>query len=1763
MAKYKVPSQAASGADTFSDNLVGNQITTGTGQLTNSNFALDSQVIQRDVKTFKTNPFSDFLTLEDLKKQTSGTTTNDTTTTRDKNIKFKGAKNDTSKSLFGSLKSRLGVATTKIINNFPAAILVDSNSLIKVTTYTAYGITYNSLSDTTQFNVEYSRLYNPFSVVMVTPKSSTITPSINVNRDFYSSFKNYVISISGETYDVISYTEPNSDNVLSLKVSGKPFTGTTYSSDFLIRPNNKTTEEFFESLDDLEESLLNRDTSPKYTSTFKVPRDSFDQSKTELITVSYSWPLSDKEDWNIKITGLEYDDYLRNLSDIADEIDDYKSNLFVRFLTSPQLFEFDSPDQKAEAIFQLYGQSFDKVKKYIDNIAYMRNVSYDGINNVPDVLLKNLANTLGLDTINLVDEKSLDDLLYSKTTQQYSGLTSGTSLIDAEYEFYRRLLVNLAYIYKSKGTRQSLEFFLRFLGAPEPMIKIDQYLYKVTSLPKSFDLNSDIYDVISGNKIYKTAIFLPTGGTIDGVTYPSYSYYTGITTGTTTFTIDNYPVDPDTFLPKGITGSTEYFFQKGSGWYDNTAQHKSPLIIDTDNSVLTGRTKNVVTKNSPYTYGEDYFNIYRNLPGLDTGYKLRSYVDNNQTEVLNDNSGLILNRKNIEVYLSSAQAVDYDIYRKSRDLELTFGTNSLLPQTGVTFVEYVNKMLHEQIKNSNLIRYKKNYITLEDIYQDYITHTDFIPYTISDLNLFIQKMSPYWTSVIDQIIPSTTLWTGGNLISNNIFGRSKYQYRYGCQPVEIFDFVYPEITGETTNYFEEEILWMDEQVGFTTEIDEGVGELEHDGYIKFFPTFEIDGVVYSGSSNNSSTYVLVSGDTTIHDTSARLYTYTADQIATGQTINNTLDPDYTEIMYLWRKAITGTTAYINTYSGATIDSKGKNTEYGTSIGNSSITGTTKQPLFSLEFYIDNEGYERIKMTSYKYGPHDCTVDDYLIFGITAIGDNDRIDCRFSSGTGSYTFYTGCTFSGGTGTFQLAPPSTSTPIPTSTPTPTNTLTPTATPLPATATPIPTATTTPLPATATPTATATPSPLPATNTPTPTSTNTPTPTPTVVCVNCSSSTVTSGTTNTGFLLQTHCLDLSSASNGATIYIAYQAYSRLNRFYVFEDGLTTVSGTNTGWIGTDNTYPSPPYNSPGLPTGTISFTYNSSKTYELKVEIAPENPSNPENDSYEFTLTCGGSPSTPTPTNTNTPTPTPTPLVYQLGYHATQPYTACLNATSAYSTYRSSGLTLTNGVVLLKPDGVTPVDQGYYSDGTNHWRVLDTSGTLYAESLCTTPTPTPSPTPIYQGIGIYTGATYGNSNTACTTSTSPNGTVYISNGDTLSNGDILYTNVTLTTAFNGNDQYYRIFITPTWYAAQISSGGFVSNLTNCTGVATYTPTPTPTNTPTPSPTPFQTTFNGFVSLVDEATACNGGDYGLVSITVNGTSICDATAIVALNSGVYGNIFNDMLSDDTFYVNRLSNSRTYQRIGLTSFGTPVNSCSSCPTPTPTPTNTNTPSPATATPTPTNTNTPLPATATPTPTNTLTPSATPTPIYQGIAIYTGSTFGSGYSACLNGSSPNGTVYIGNGDTLSDGDRLYTNITLTTNFNGNDQYYRLFYSSTWYTATISSGGYVSNLVLCSSVIAPTNVPTTPPTLPPTNEPTAIPATNTPTPEPTYYYYRFIQCPDYGGAVYQYYAPFVIADGTIVQTSTSCFTVSTFKPGSGADGLVPSFDEIVGCEGCLI
>ena len=292
----------------------------------------------------------------------------------------------------------------------------------------------------------------------------------------------------------------------------------------------------------------------------------------------------------------------------------------------------------------------------------------------------------------------------------------------------------------------------------------------------------------------------------------------------------------------------------------------------------------------------------------------------------------------------------------------------------------------------------------------------------------------------------------------------------------------------------------------------------------------------------------------------------------------------------------------------------------------------------------------------------------------------------------------CTLSGGsvyipatptpTATITATPTPTQTLIPTATPTitatPTNipTLTNTPTPLPATATPTPTTTLapgdptrtpTPTPTnTLTPTATPTntPAPAPPTVTPTPTVSSTPTPTvtltstptatvtvtPTPVCtvLTCSSA-IDVNFSGLSYSTDYYCLDLSSASNGSTVRISYAANSRPNRFSLEENGSIIL---NSLWRGDDNTYPcaegtywqSVEY--PDCPTGSpnegckcpyipsfgdLEFTYNSSRTYRLIVDIAPANSVNPlsVDDNYEITIACIP-PATPTPTPTATPLP-----------------------------------------------------------------------------------------------------------------------------------------------------------------------------------------------------------------------------------------------------------------------------------------------------------------------------------------------------------------------------------------------------------------------------------------------------------------------------------------------------------------------------------------------
>ena len=71
------------------------------------------------------------------------------------------------------------------------------------------------------------------------------------------------------------------------------------------------------------------------------------------------------------------------------------------------------------------------------------------------------------------------------------------------------------------------------------------------------------------------------------------------------------------------------------------------------------------------------------------------------------------------------------------------------------------------------------YPTLQKIYVDYLRKNcgENNQYTYNKMISYIEDMGDYWPKIIEQMLPATTLWTGGMKVQNSVFHRDKFVYR--------------------------------------------------------------------------------------------------------------------------------------------------------------------------------------------------------------------------------------------------------------------------------------------------------------------------------------------------------------------------------------------------------------------------------------------------------------------------------------------------------------------------------------------------------------------------------------------------------------------------------------------------------------------------------------------------------------------------------------------------------------------------------------------------------------------------------------------------------------------------------------------------------------------------------------------------------------------------------------------------------------------------
>jgi|694.fasta_scaffold07203_4 hypothetical protein len=831
--KFFYPPRPGNGAGTFSDNIVGLQTVEG-GGLTQGNFEFTTGVVEKVNRTFNVGAFSepmslDMMGIDSLEQSRIILAT-----------QFRVYPNyDISQvlnfSMYGSLSKRFSVSITKIINYFPAALDIQFNNNEFVTGNTAYDIVYDSQEDETYFKVNVDRINNPFDIdysVNAINNLSLREIEVSKYRNLYNTYLDYCININDNIYQVLAFvpSETLSTGYIQLYVSGSPFgtTATTITNDFLIRPNDIITDKIFqEDFDEVEKFLLNRLVRPEYTAVFQVPQQNeYGQTYTEYQQVT--WPKNGP--WNLDIASYQFDAYLEQIQEIAVNLDSFKTNLISRFLVTDSLKEFDTLGQKVEKIFQIYGRSFDQVKQFIDGLAYMTSVNYNPSNDIPSELLVNLARTLGWSSnfSPITNEDFLSSVFGNTSTPTYPGYARALTPTELNYAYYRNLILNASYLFKSKGTRRSIEFLLRLIGAPDSLIEYNEHIYLADQRINLDQFETQWAQISGGTYVNSVPTYLP------GDTYKiKGQLYTAFTTTETyqsaNVNLTDYPIDFEGY-PKAPINTETYFFQIGSGWYETTPQHRSPDQVQLTGLVYTGQNYDIQTQLSPFTYGQTYLNRFRDFPFMNEGFKLRKVVDNNKSWLSDDdkirvstqgdynayyfvdNEKLVLNVKNVDIFLNPAQGLLYDVWDESRQYDYPIPESGLTvgyPVPGgvdstfvnpepkkKTFFEFSQTFWENMIntRNRQYISDGKTggYPTLQSIFWKYIEseQTVGIPnnqYTYQKLIDYVNGIGPYWTKLVEQMVPATTIWNGGVRLENSILHKQKFVYRRqrGCQFIPV------------------------------------------------------------------------------------------------------------------------------------------------------------------------------------------------------------------------------------------------------------------------------------------------------------------------------------------------------------------------------------------------------------------------------------------------------------------------------------------------------------------------------------------------------------------------------------------------------------------------------------------------------------------------------------------------------------------------------------------------------------------------------------------------------------------------------------------------------------------------------------------------------------------------------------------------------------------------------------------------------------------
>lgn len=143
---------------------------------------------------------------------------------------------------------------------------------------------------------------------------------------------------------------------------------------------------------------------------------------------------------------------------------------------------FTQADRTSAEVFQnfalILARHFDRIKAYVNQLANLRHVHYGDFDQSPDELLEDVARSFGWELGGGFATTDALRFFIGRGVRPGPQGNNANVLSDVRAAFWRRVLLNLMYFYKTKGTRESVEALLRVYGVDNGFVRLKEYARK-------------------------------------------------------------------------------------------------------------------------------------------------------------------------------------------------------------------------------------------------------------------------------------------------------------------------------------------------------------------------------------------------------------------------------------------------------------------------------------------------------------------------------------------------------------------------------------------------------------------------------------------------------------------------------------------------------------------------------------------------------------------------------------------------------------------------------------------------------------------------------------------------------------------------------------------------------------------------------------------------------------------------------------------------------------------------------------------------------------------------------------------------------------------------------------------------------------------------------------------------------------------------------------------------------------------------------------